>query len=451
MEIAIRNPSDPKIKRSINLLNSYNRNEPIYNQAINDSFAHIRSEVSDNGYVKASSEYLWYEPHWFRDSSFISMAISDFAKYAKASSKEIVQSRELAHKINIFNLKAIERRLDSIKAALEKRYEDPDFYKLKNHMAARVDKDLNLFKKSYGNGAGVDDTIEDFNTWLRQYDTIPLILMALDEEGSTFGWDAEEKEFIRKYSRIITYYLGKIYPTPSSNAWEIETDYIHAYDIAAIYKAKEILKGFSEKGLFNMPKDEIEKSFNIMYQNGGIIGALRDHVSNGILYRRRKPYQPPDISAGVDSEEIFIFRRFGITDAELGDNVVKNTLDKIRGDLFNGNVLPIRNLQDDYFLGGRWLITGLEYAMICCDRGDYLSSERIINYVIRKHMREMPEQELVNVAHPESENGKRDLMRNNGVPIKKLNWSYAALMSAIVKFESDFARNAFDQNRMLLR
>ena len=42
-------------------------------------------------------------------------------------------------------------------------------------------------------------------------------------------------------------------------------------------------------------------------------------------------------------------------------------------------------------------------------------------------------------------------MRNNGVPIKKLNWSYAALMSAIVKFESDFARNAFDQNRMLLR
>ena len=71
--------------------------------------------------------------------------------------------------------------------------------------------------------------------------------------------------------------------------------------------------------------------------------------------------------------------------------------------------------------------------------------------VIRKHMREMPEQELVNVAHPESENGKRDLMRNNGVHIKKLNWSYAALMSAIVKFESDFARNAFDQNRMLLR
>ncbi|MGC8675902.1 MAG: hypothetical protein ACP5T3_00075 [Candidatus Micrarchaeia archaeon] len=405
---------------------------------------YLVSRVSNTGYVSASSEYFWYKPHWFRDSSFIAISLLDFASYFKNAYPELAgEARNAAHRINEFNLKAVEHYAGSLKRAVSLAYEDPEFYKMSSHMPARVNESFELFNESGENGRFINDVVGN-NRWLIQYDTLPLVLLAVYEEKEKFGLSETETRIIRDNGRLLVNYLGKIYQTPASEAWETpETEYIYSYNIAAIFKAKQLLEGFAESGMIDMRRDEIESAFNFLYTRGGIIGALKDVENNRILYSRRLPFNGPDTAFGVDAEELFVFTRFSIGSTELGEGVEEATMKKIEDDLFGGNLLPIRNTHDEYFCGGRWLLLGLEYAIYKARRGQLEEAEKRISYISSKYADSMPEQEIVNPAHPESASGKNDLQRNNGMPIQKLNWSYAAFISAVIELNESTGREAF--------
>ncbi|MEM3781907.1 MAG: hypothetical protein QXT43_03035 [Candidatus Micrarchaeaceae archaeon] len=386
---------------------------------------YLIGQVSSSGYTRASDAFFPYTPHWFRDSSYIAIALDDFASFSKRINPSLSEeAANAANRINTFNLEAIEHYESSMRRALRLTYEDQEFYRLSSHIPARVNERFGLFSASDGRFK-LEDTAD--SRWLVQYDTLPLVLLAVFNEMHTVGISEYEKSKISKHALLWTEYLGKVYQTPSSEAWETdETDYIYFYNVAAIFKAKEILKQFAGSGMVSATAEEIERAFNFLYKNGGIAGALRDFVKDGIAYARRLPFNGPDTSFGIDAEQIFAFTRFGIGDNELGAGVEEKTMAKISQDLIGGNMLPIRNASDVYFCGGRWLLLGLEYANYELSKGNIESAKRRIDYILSKYRNSMPEQELVNPAHPESARGKEFLAQNGNEPIQRLNWSFAS-------------------------
>ncbi|MGC8710703.1 MAG: glycoside hydrolase family 15 protein [Candidatus Micrarchaeia archaeon] len=398
------------------------------------SAEYLIGQVGDTGYTQASAEYELYKPHWFRDTSFIANSLLKFSFFEYNKNAELAErSKNAADRIIDFNLKAIERYEQHIKRAIEIPYENQqEFNSMDSHIPARVGKDLSLYK-NFNQLLMMDDSTSS-NRWLIQYDTIPLILMSLHTEYKLFGLSAGKIAFLDKHAEIIAEYLGKVYQTPSANAWEVDYGYIHSYDISAIVKAHNILKEFSRNGIISISEEMLDNIFNTLYKHGGILGALRYMIADGVLYGRREPYKAVDTQVGVDSEEIFIFTRFGITDAELGYGVEEKTMQKINEELFSGNMLPIRSLRDTYFTGGRWLLLGLEYAIYEIGKGDIENAIKRIDYITSKYGDSMPEQEILNPANPGKDDGGF-LALNGGKPIQKLNWSYAALIEAIIELE----------------
>ncbi|MEM3215492.1 MAG: hypothetical protein QXS17_01085 [Candidatus Micrarchaeaceae archaeon] len=411
-------------------------NNIFYYDEVCNAAKYLIGQVKDTGYISASSTYFFYTPHWFRDSSHIAIALDDFADFFKHANPELSEAAaNAANRINTFNLRAIEYYTDSIKRALALKYEDKEFYMLSSHIPARISEHFGLFKGSDGKEQ-INDTMND--RWLVQYDTLPLVLLAIYNEQNTVGISEYEKNSIKEHAELWSSYLGKIYQTPSSDSWETpETNYIYFYNVAAIFKAKEVLKQFASSGIANITADKIEQLFNELYKNRGIIGALKDFVKDGIVYSRRMPFKEPDTYFGVDSEELFAFTKFGISNKELGEGVEEKTIKKIEEELFSNYMLPIRNLHDEYFCGGRWLLLGLEYANYKLSRGDIDSAKKRIDYIADNYSHSMPEQEILAPAHPESAYGA-ELIRNNKGPIQKLNWSFAAFIHSAIQFNIQF-------------
>jgi GH15 family glucan-1,4-alpha-glucosidase len=386
---------------------------------------HLLNEIGTNGYIQASSRYSPYKPHWIRDSSFIAISLFNIARFLRDADKESEAKKyiEAASRINTFNMNVIERRIERIKQTIQIPYEDERHYLLDSHIPARVGPSMDLF---------VDKNLNDitsYNKWLIQHDTVPLFIMSLESERLALGTLTNiRKQFLDSNAVTLGRYLNKIALTPSSNAWEMETDFMHPYTTSAIYAGKRSLARLLVKENPRLLGEHWEGFID----NTPIIEMLRLDVNNGVAYRRRKPFSDPDTNAGVDSEEIFMFSRFGISDLDIGAGVKDKTIALIEKDLFSGHMLPLRNLNDVYFLGGRWLLLGLEYARYLAFDGDLENASEIISYVLGKHSSSMPEQEIINPANPESREGAIDLQRNNGLPIQHLNWSYAAATEAML-------------------
>ncbi len=384
----------------------------------------LLNEIDESGYMRASSRYAPYWPHWIRDSSFVAISLCNLSRFIKNEEESLAKSfLDAAGRVNSFNMNAINMRIGNIKNTIRLPYEDEKHYSIESHIPARIGRSMDLYR---------DDNLDDingYNKWLIQHDTVPLFLMSLESEKAARGrFTSAQKQFLDSNSVTLGNYLNKISLTPSSNAWEMETNFMHPYTISAIYEGKRSLA----RMLLEENPRLFEKHWNGLIDNSAIIKMLRLHVKDGIAYRRREPWSGPDTHAGVDSEQIFMFSRFGISDHDLGHGVKERTLQMIEKDLFSGNILPIRNLNDVYFHGGRWILLGLEYARYQALSGYLGNAFDIINYVLYKYSSSMPEQEMVAPANPGSAEGKKDIERNGGMPIQHLNWSYASAIDAMI-------------------
>jgi len=388
---------------------------------------YLISKTDSSGYISASSDYKNYDPHWFRDSSWIALALLKYANFAKDKVQNADAAREAATRIIDFNLKAIDNFSENIRSIKNISFSDPDFFKLSHHLPMRVGRSGNF----YCDGS-IDDSKElgVNRSWTIQYDTIPLVLYSLNEKSKLFGLNDFEIDFLRKHTPDIAEYMAKVYTTECASAWEIDQGRLHAYDVAAIYAGFESLKELSTKydiGINQEEIKEIEEKGNGQFSGGPLAFLKQFFVRDNILYSEKKPFDEP--LKQVDASEIFIFLNFGISGSLLGNEEIENnTISKIEKELFDGNMLPIRFKGDNYFMGGRWLLLGLAFAEYYLKKGLYKKGVAILDYVIDKYNGSYPEQEIIN---PASNTDLYDLYKqNDNKPIQNLAWSYAAVITA---------------------
>ena len=412
---------------------------------------HLISQVQENGYISAAKDYWWYKPHWIRDSSWIAISLIRFARYSSGSNPTLARDAlSAADKIIAFNMDVVRKHAANLQRAIDAPYEHPDFMKLSHRIPARVGIDGKFY-----HGGGINDVQEEgrHHSWLMQHDNIPLIMLSIKERVSSFGMSDGIRNFIDSNIDLMLKYVGKIYVAECSNAWEIKTDMLHAYDIAAAHAFFRAAEYLSEIGVTRITKDEIKTIETGIYRrkdNGTERCAspaefLKDlFVEDGRLYSNKRPgASRPEKDLGFDAEELFIFTEFGLS-KELGPEIEHNTISLIKSELFAGHELPVRFKDDTYYKGGRWLLLGLEMANYETAQGNTEQAERTIRYVIDKYKGSYPEQEIIDPAHPEAD--MDGLYAANGSkPIQDLAWSYAALINSTVKLLSGYEKEAIQQ------
>ncbi|MEM3841382.1 MAG: hypothetical protein QXN59_01660 [Candidatus Micrarchaeaceae archaeon] len=408
-------------------------------ECVEHSVTHLISGVKENGFISASRKYPWYYPHWFRDSNFVAMALLKYYGFAKDNSEFLYQKEafDAADRIIRFNSRNILIRIGAIGEANHKPTTDSDFYSLRFHIPARLDENGMLCDKHFyveGREFSVVDCFETSwnDSWLRQFDSIPLTLLALKEEYKVSGSIPRSPSMLLgRYSNELVKYLSKIYSHKSSNAWEMDLDKKHSYDFACIYAGLKVLEYFSEKNLTNIKPEYVMDTF-YKYNQKDPISILKDtFVVNGVLTRYTNGNSSsPNPYAGVDSSEIFIFSRF--TNGELGQEIEKNTIEKILSDRFGPNQLPTRYEHDVYFTGGRWPLLALEMASYMAKKGNIAFAEEKVNYILQNYFDSMPEQVLIAPESPGNPEGLKDIERNNGETIKELEWNYAEFIEAAI-------------------
>jgi GH15 family glucan-1,4-alpha-glucosidase len=315
--------------------------------------------------------------------------------------------------------------MSSIRNALSLTLEDPEFFKLKNHIPARVGHDGNYYRDGK-----MDDSMQgEVRSGLIQHDSIPLALHALYREHKAFGLYESERRFLDGNMETLLKYLGKIYITECANMWEMETNVIHAYDVGAIYSAFRMAEELSRDGVISIGVAEIRDIENGLFR-GGPLEFLKKFISDGVMYREKGAFQDsPYKDAGVDIAELYLFTLFGINDRSLGiEGIEAATIGEIDRTLFSSNVLPIRWHDDIYFCGGRWLNVGAEFSIYAADNGDIKRSRAIIDYIVGKYGSRLPEQEIVNPARPDVID--HYYVDNGYKVIDDLAWSYSSMLSA---------------------
>lgn len=406
-----------------------------YVRAAADAAGYLAGQVESDGYVRAARDYKYYKPHWIRDSSWIAIALLRYSEFAAKSDADGARdAREAAGRAIGFNIKILENHMDNIRNGLGLRFEDPELYKLSNNVPARAGKDGRLY-----NDGLMDDRPQAgfYRSWLMQHDSIPLVLLSMQEKMRVCGLDEGEKRFLRENAGTMLRYLGKAYLTECSNAWESESHMLHSYDVGAIHAAFQAAKRFSRSGIIDLTERQIDDIAQAHYA-GGPLQFLRDQfVRDGVIYRAKKPLSTdPEIGLGVDAAQVFMFTEFGITGDALGDRRIEDsTIKELERTRMSKNgsteMLATRFDGDNYFEGGRWLLLGLAFADYYAHNGRRDRAAEIVDYVIGKYGGSYPEQELVN---PESPGNDRNgyIARNGGQPIQDLAWSYAAVVMSCI-------------------
>ncbi len=404
--------------------------ENAYAKAAEEAARHLIGSVSSTGYISASQKYAWYGPHWIRDSSWVAISLlrySDFSRSAGTLSSP--EALDAATRIIKFNIDTINNCLEGMERTTKMDFGNRDFFLLSNHIPARVGRNHKAYKDANMDDTGQRDTQ---HSWQMQHDSLPLVLISLKEKMDLFGLNDEEKNFLSNNCRLFSEYLGKVYLTECASAWESDSNKMHAYDIGAIHGAFEALEAFAANGIVPLTRKEIGNIYNGLYE-GGPMKFVKDHfVKDDIIYGSRFPFSSsPDTSFGVDSATIFLFTDFGLGGGALGQSTERSSVAEMERKLFGGNILPVRFEGDRYFMGGRWLLLGLAFADYYAQNGEGGKAEMIIDYVVGKYKGSYPEQELVNPASPGIDDGSY-YQKNGSTMIQELEWSYAALIIAVI-------------------
>ncbi len=472
------------------------KNEVISNEFLEDKEKevafYVLSQINEKGYMKASPNYKWYVPMWFRDSSFTSISLTHNAKFfeLKNDKETADKMKDASARLLNFMWKAMNNFSENMDRAIEMPLENPSFNIILNHVPARINENYSIGDHRENKEIGSDNPLyySDLNRsmWLKQFDSVPLLLIATNDYIKNFGADKNLEDSLHKISKLLPKmieYMNKIYIAPCSNAWEMDTHQIHVYDVAAIYagmgSALEIVKYFKNdlkedaieslselKRILNSNsilecfdeenKNKIESSLKkINFFNNNEINSvnekkvleymsnvdkfLKDHfIRNNTLYKAKDVFREDgNFKNGpiqeVDSEELFVFTRFN--PPCITEEIQKNTMKRIEDELFNNNSLPIRFKGDTYFYGGRWPLLGLEAANWYINNNSPEKAKQIIDYITKKylmHGEKIPEQEIVN---PASQNDPDEFyVKNNKKVIEDLIWSESAYVDTVLRY-----------------
>ena len=231
---------------------------------------------------------------WFRDSSFISISLTHSARHLDETDQKNINIIKNASARLLNSLwKAIDGFSENIDRGIELPLENGAFHNnILNHVPARFNQN---YKVGWHRHRSDEEMISDnpvleekydLNTsiWLKQYDSVPLLIIATNEYIKNFGIDKNIEKSLHKISKLLPKmieYMNKVYIAPCSNAWEMDTPQIHAYDVAAIYSgmenALELIKQFKKekkivleeiaKTLAN-PQAQVQRNVNLILFKG---------------------------------------------------------------------------------------------------------------------------------------------------------------------------------------
>ncbi len=409
------------------------------------TLSHLVEHIGENGHTKASLTYEWYGATWFRDASMVVLGLADTAEIFRNVDKSISdEAQRAASSVLDFLWSSIANHKENMCRSLSLDPKSEEFKKLRNHLPARLGPDGRYFQAALKHGELYNDNIEDGrDSWLRQYDSVPLAVIATEKFVGAFGADALNDETKAKIKSVIDdsiSYMVKTYRTPCANAWELDWGEVHAYNLAATSRGIRSALYLAQRLGIKLATANIEQKADEID-----LFLEKTLVRNGVLYKSTKSLRGEDVApqpnCEVDASEIFIFSIFK---PNLSDGIEEKTLKAMEKQLFDGNVLPLRYLGDEYFTGGRWLLLGLAFAKYYSEHGRTGDAERIIKYVEDKYMQKghmLPEQEIVN---PASTNNDPDhyLERNGGSPISDLGWSESEYLRASAAYYKAVNSNA---------
>ena len=393
--------------------------------------------ISDEGFMPASLNYAHYSACWFRDASMVSLSLSGASKTLGrfGVERKAEKAKNASARILSFCWSAIEKNIPRIENCISLPFQDKRFFKTENHLPARLGKDMSFFTLSLGDYRKSD---EMDNSWLRQYDSLPLVLLATEWYIKRFGIDDSIKgnvAIIEKNWEKFLGYMMKVYKTPCHNAWEVDGHQLHSYTIASIEKGVDSLHnillasgtGIKEEAKMIKARKDIDLFLKEFFIRDGVLYKAKD-----VFNKKGDGFESEPIME-VDASEIIAFNYFN---AECVDNGVKEkTMEKIEMNLIGRNAFPIRYMGDTYFYGGRWILLGMEAARWYIANGRIDKGKEILEYLENRYLKErsmLPEQELVNTA---SAYDPGDYYKNNGNSvITDLAWSEGAYILAASEY-----------------
>lgn len=426
---------------------AYNLSKRIDN--IKKAIDHITKNVDPEGYVRAATDYTWYKLMWFRDSSMISSSLSQASKKLHdlgIENTEIHQERAklAAMKIISKEWEVISSNHDRIAASSTMSLENPEYKKLKFHIPARIAENGELADK-FIDGRHINDTAESENpnSWLKQFDTVPLILYATSEFINSFGAEVlpdAAKRAIRENLGILSRYIINVYKCPCADAWEQSPDMLHSYSVAAAYAGLNSAMAIADSLGLELDTKSVEKE---VYGKGGIKEFINSmFVKDGIMKKFRPEFGADTIEyPSIDASAYIVFALFDPSHYLIEREVYSKTMDALKSNhIFKSykdgktyySAMPKRYEGDRYFGGSGWiLLSALEAYNLILDKNAEGASKILdrIEELAEGPEFKLPEQEPIveEFLNPfrESENdaiGKR--------PAMDLIWSAAEYLRA---------------------
>lgn len=406
-------------------------------EAMAGTLSQLVKHIGDNGHTKASLTYPWYGACWFRDSSMLVLGLVDASEvFQDLDKNRSLEAQNAASSILNFMWSSIDKHKENIRRSLTLDTKSEEFKLLRNHLPARLNAHGGYFGPILHLDNLYGDKMEDAkDSWLRQYDSVSLAIIATERFVDAFGPDALNAQTKRRIKSMLNdsiSYMLKTYRTPCANVWELDWDEVHSYNLAATSRGIRSASSLAEKLGIAVKTADLE-------QKAGEIDRFleRVFVRGGILYKSAKSLGAEDVASepnfNVDASEIFIFSVFK---PNLSLGIEERTIKVIEEQLFDGNVLPLRYLGDEYFTGGRWLLLGLAFAKYYSEHGRVNDAQLIIDYIKNKYMLNghmLPEQEIVNPACP-NKDPDHYLERNGGAPVSDLGWSESEYIRASIAY-----------------
>ncbi len=429
---------------------------------------HIISNIMPDGYVRAATDYTWYKLMWFRDSSMISSSLSQSAaSINRLGDEELMpfaeKARDGALQILSRQWGLIDCNREKLRSTSSMNLEDFEFKKLKNHIPARIDGNGRLANIEI-DGRLINDLAEEENpnSWLKQFDSVPLVLYATSEFVKAFGTEylpENLRESIRRNIAILTDYIINVYKCPCADVWEQNPHMLHSYDIGAAYAGlNSVMHLCSELGI-DIDADKISRE---MYGSTGIISFMNNlFVKDGILRKSREEFgQDVAENPKVDAAAYLLFALFDPEHALVSEKVYLGTMEALKdnpifrsqdGKRVYESVFPKRYEGDRYFGGSGWILLAAAEAYLNIKNGDRSRAAYIlegIEKLIPESGFSLPEQEPMDeeLLNPYRE-GENDAVGRK--PAMDLIWSAAEYIRAATAQMESIMLEASGQKRYM--
>ncbi|MEM0154510.1 MAG: hypothetical protein QW814_01595 [Methanothrix sp.] len=414
---------------------------------------HIISNISPDGYIRAATDYTWYKLMWFRDSAMVSSSLSQAASSIKISEDKdlmpsVEKARDGAFRILSKQWSLINYNREKLGSTASMSLENFEIKKLKNHIPARIDSNGNLADIEI-DGRHINDLAEaeNPNSWLKQFDSVPLVLYATSEFVKAFGADSlteSLKGLISRNINILTDYIINIYKCPCADVWEQNPHMLHSYDIGAAYAGLNSVLYLGSKLGININADKIKRE---IYGSAGIINFMNEFfVKDGILRKYREEFGH-DVAENpkVDAAAYLLFALFDPEHSLVGEDVYYKTMEALLenhifksqdGKMVYESAFPKRYEGDRYFGGSGWILLGAAEAYLNLKNGDRQRADYILENIeklVPKSGFSLPEQDPIDekFLNPYRE-GENDAIGKR--PAIDLIWSAAEYIRAATAY-----------------